>query len=81
MTKEDFILLGNTYKIHGFKGEINIYNEKLIPIADNFINEVLDEPIYEDFCLLDDYIRASDLDDEQQNLLIHRVWEKWDREG
>lgn len=32
MTKEDFILLGNTYKIHGFKGEINIYNEKLITL-------------------------------------------------
>ena len=70
---DDFSSFSEEYK--------KIYDEKLIPIADNFINEVLDEPIYEDFCLLDDYIRAYDLDDEQQNLLIHRVWEKWDREG
>ena len=63
---DDFSQFSEEYK--------KIYNEKLIQIADNFINEVLDEHIYEDFCLLDDYIRASDLDDEQQNLLIHRVW-------
>ena len=40
MTKEDFILLGNTYKIHGFKGEINIYNEKLITLDIRLINYI-----------------------------------------